>query len=490
MKVFVYILLLWSVRTYSLLCQNISDFCGTPASVSYTINQSSTKTQSNNGFIWIKVRVHIVQRSDCSGGASASDIPLMMEILNNDFYLHRIQFCLTNIQNICNDTVYGLSLDNLLQDCNGNGVKDAFDCNNNGKFDYLEQYSSKEVMDIFVLPVDNLLYYFNNITGIAPGTGGTSFITGGKIFERKGIHSYVVSHEAGHCLSLYHTFRGTCSPPQTLFPCKELVNGSNCHTCGDKICDTPADPSMFNVDSVTCSWNGVTCPGTPSVDVNGMPYVPNKRNIMSYTHPNCADHFTPMQGERMRKVLFLSTIHSDMLVFETLELNHLLLSSGQYKFIEALDTIYAYHIEVAPQSTLIMKAGKYIKVSAFQGNNTLSSQAFAQSYFRAFIASAAPCSNAPMQTQNTRLPTTTFPKESGEASSLFISLNPSDGKLKVKANSTITKIEVLTLTGQIKSVFFPKRKVYEGGYLPEKGIFIIRIYLENNTILHKKIINI
>lgn len=65
------------------------------------------------------------------------------------------------------------------------------------------------------------------------------------------------SHEIGHCLDLLHTHQGT-QPGSA--GCAENINGSNCNTCGDEICDTPAD-----------NGNGV---------VNG--YTPDLRNLMSY----------------------------------------------------------------------------------------------------------------------------------------------------------------------------------------------------------------
>ena len=56
----------------------------------------------------------------------------------------------------------------------------------------------------------------------------------------------------GHCLGLYHTFHGLCESV-----CAELVNGSNCSSCGNFVCDTPADPTVFNVDENTCVWDGL-----------------------------------------------------------------------------------------------------------------------------------------------------------------------------------------------------------------------------------------
>ncbi|MEO7264887.1 MAG: M43 family zinc metalloprotease [Ferruginibacter sp.] len=82
------------------------------------------------------------------------------------------------------------------------------------------------------------------------------------------------SHEVGHCMGLNHTF-------ETAFGL-ENINGNNCGTAGDRVCDTPADPWSFRgsnacFSNVGCSYGG-TC-----TDGNGSNlYNPPFTNIMSY----------------------------------------------------------------------------------------------------------------------------------------------------------------------------------------------------------------
>jgi hypothetical protein len=77
-------------------------------------------------------------------------------------------------------------------------------------------------------------------------------------------------HQLAHLFGLLHT-----NETKTGY---EYVNGSNCETAGDKICDTPAD--------------GI---GT---DAYGRSYIPIPGNYMS-SNPSGACHFTPRQIKRM-----------------------------------------------------------------------------------------------------------------------------------------------------------------------------------------------
>jgi len=106
--------------------------------------------------------------------------------------------------------------------------------------------------------------------------------------------SKTISHEMGHFFSLLHTFDG---PPTGT---QELVDGSNCTTTGDMICDTPADPYLEGtaaedyVDPTNdCRFINM------SKDGNGDWYVPDVGNIMSYYQSSCACGFTYGQYKRM-----------------------------------------------------------------------------------------------------------------------------------------------------------------------------------------------
>jgi hypothetical protein len=105
------------------------------------------------------------------------------------------------------------------------------------------------------------------------------------VVEKAGVkNSVTFMHLMGHYLGLYDTF-------ETNFG-KELVDGSNCLTAGDKICDTDADPySNLSLSQVTDNVR----------DSMGKLYYPPLANMMS-GNPYRRCNFTNMQFEKMANV--------------------------------------------------------------------------------------------------------------------------------------------------------------------------------------------
>ena len=97
------------------------------------------------------------------------------------------------------------------------------------------------------------------------------------------------AHEMGHFFSLIHTHG-----PDNDSITTELVDGSNCDTDGDGICDTPADPNLSSdhVDNL-CNYTGI------AVDANGDSFTPDTGNIMSYSLKECRTHFSSQQLARI-----------------------------------------------------------------------------------------------------------------------------------------------------------------------------------------------
>lgn len=159
-------------------------------------------------------------------------------------------------------------------------------------FLYLEVDTAKQWKEMQVLyHKKNRINIYYTRTLIAPS--GAGFAGLGQITEmnKEGIvitatGERVLSHEMGHYFGLEHTFETKHG--------NELVDGSNCSTAGDSICDTPADPND-GVDVSTCTSTSIL------KDANGQYYSPLINNIMSY-YPDvckCRPGFTHDQFKKM-----------------------------------------------------------------------------------------------------------------------------------------------------------------------------------------------
>lgn len=129
------------------------------------------------------------------------------------------------------------------------------------------------------------------------------------------ISGRVVAHEVGHYFYLFHTFGGSLFGQLT----EELVDGSNCSTTGDLVCDTPADPyPKVAVDPADCQYNSTFA------DANGDAYLPLTDNIMSYYPIPCWESFTNGQVTRMQEVAVMDRayLRRDPNPFEILYFPH------------------------------------------------------------------------------------------------------------------------------------------------------------------------
>lgn len=114
---------------------------------------------------------------------------------------------------------------------------------------------------------------------------------GGIVIKCPGFNTLL--HEMGHYFGLSHTFEGSGI---------ELVNGDNCETAGDNICDTPADPFVVGEDLANYIDFENGCRFiSPKVDANGEYYRPDTGNVMSY-YSGCECGFTYGQYLKMAEV--------------------------------------------------------------------------------------------------------------------------------------------------------------------------------------------
>ena len=229
-------------------------------SVTSTFSKSKSKIIST-----IPVQVHIIRDSNGDGGLRVNELMQTIDNLNSVFKDIYIKFSVINTINyINNDSFYHLNKRDENQLTKNNYTEGA-----------LNLY--------FVNKLENESKY--NICGYANIAQNANIIV---VQNGCAINDSTLSHEIGHLLSLVHT-HGPTDIKTT-----ELVDGSNCDTDGDGVCDTPADPKLDskNTDD-SCNYIG------NAKDANGDEYEPDTSNIMSYAHKGCRTHFSKLQQARM-----------------------------------------------------------------------------------------------------------------------------------------------------------------------------------------------
>lgn len=132
-----------------------------------------------------------------------------------------------------------------------------------------------------------------------------------------------LAHEIGHYFDLFHTHEScvVLGVPT----CEECPDGSNCATAGDQLCDTPADPNLFNNVDINCDYSGS---GTRCGDA----FIPHTDNLMSYARHTCRTTFTQGQLERALATLTGSraSLTGDLSTVTWLDFSYAGAESGSY----------------------------------------------------------------------------------------------------------------------------------------------------------------
>jgi len=232
--------------------------------INYTRSLLQPNTSTNNCY-YINIFFHIVRNTNRTGGQNIQVLSVIMNNLANVFSSQNVAFV-----NIGNDEVRN---DVYMTDFS------------EAKYSRLiSQNVRSNALNVYLL--DD--YTYNS--GKANGIPGTALVIGGSYLTPEGVTEFLVpslvpTHEVGHCLGLYHTFE--------TFNGFELVDGSNCTTAGDLICDTNASDSRYNFkENTQCAWT------VNFTDLNGQPFNPDPHNIMAYVRPSCMQSFTNGQGNR------------------------------------------------------------------------------------------------------------------------------------------------------------------------------------------------
>lgn len=221
---------------------------------------SSTKLMNS-----IPVKAHIIRNSNGTEGISEADLNTAISDLNTLYAGAFMEFFLCDGINYINqDSLCHLKKGdekNLIETTNVAGLINIY----------------------FAENIENALE--ESICGYADNEGRNDVI----VMKNSCVtNDSTLAHEMGHFFSLMHT-HGTDDTKTT-----ELVDGSNCETDGDGICDTPADPKLTskNVNNF-CQYIGT------ETDANGNTYTPDTGNIMSYAKKGCRSHFSQQQLARM-----------------------------------------------------------------------------------------------------------------------------------------------------------------------------------------------
>lgn len=242
--------------------------------------RSNYTSRSANSIIWIPVQFHVLRNSQGQQASYFSTIDNYVATVNAELANANIQlYKCGGINYITDDNLYNLFLNQESQ---------------------LAANDVAGVMNFYIVNQLSLSiagpYYCGKATYPADGS---------RIIYSRSCFGFstesVWLHLIGQYFSLYPTHGSSTSGLPD-----ELVDGSNCATAGDEICDTPADPNlnipgMMNSD---CSYRGYIYNSsngslTLAVDGNGDEYEPDTGNYMSYAPGSCRDHFSAQQLARM-----------------------------------------------------------------------------------------------------------------------------------------------------------------------------------------------
>jgi hypothetical protein len=210
----------------------------------------------------IPVNVNIIMNNRGSAGVALGDIKYSLEVANGFFKNAGLRFFIDTVGYI-NDYNY------------------SFITYNNLKKELLTKYAVSKRISLFL--ADSIRLGSENSYGFTyfPDVPDSNFIYLNKNYARGNYLTTMLGHYMG-LLSTHETAGG-----------RELASENNCSSSGDFICDTYADPDLFNMVIDSCKYIG------NMRDDNGKYYIPSVANIMSDSPDQCKCILTSQQYRRI-----------------------------------------------------------------------------------------------------------------------------------------------------------------------------------------------